>query len=101
MHPENAYYKELFRNINLENQTRMSTCFFKAYRPAKPFHDYAILVYLKKQGRLLSPALYLFVYMMGSMPRAGWPFSERNSTSSAESVVMVSSAIISVKFSMP
>ena len=40
-------------------------------------------------------------YIMGSMPRAGCPFSVRNATSSSGSVVTVSSAIMSVKLSIP
>ena len=40
-------------------------------------------------------------YIRGSMPSTGWPFSVSQFSSSSQSVVMVSSATISVKFSMP
>ena len=40
-------------------------------------------------------------YIRGSMPRTGWPFSVSQFISSSASQVMVSSATMSVKFSMP
>ena len=40
-------------------------------------------------------------YIRGSMPRTGWPFSVSQFSSSSPSVVTVSSAIMSQKFSMP
>ena len=40
-------------------------------------------------------------YIMGSIPRAGWPFSVRNSIRVSGSSAMVSSPIMSQKLSMP
>ena len=40
-------------------------------------------------------------YIRGSMPSTGWPFSVSQFSSSSQSVVTVSSATRSVKFSMP
>ena len=40
-------------------------------------------------------------YISGSMPSTGWPFSVSQFSSSSQSVVTVSSAIMSVKLSMP
>ena len=40
-------------------------------------------------------------YIRGSMPSTGWPFSVSQFSSSSQSVVTVSSATMSVKFSMP
>ena len=47
------------------------------------------------------PHSSLIVYIIGSIPRAGWPFSVRKATRVSGSSAMVSSPIISVKLSIP
>ena len=52
----------------------------------------------KRSGKTVLPLLY---YISGSIASTGWFFACRNSISASQSVQTVSSAIMSVKLSMP